>query len=275
MRLRGSGSTITTDVDRERRALTQETSSEGSPLRRFLSCEGRLGVCVDFDGTLSPIVARPELATIVGGGREALALLVSRFPVVAVVSGRTRLELEALIGVPGVRLVGSYGLEGAELAASALEQVRAAAGAVPGSYVEPKGASVAVHVRGAEDPDAAEVALAEPLATIGRAHGLEVIEGKRVLELVPAGSPLKGGAVDRLVSEEHLDALLYAGDDVADLRAFAALDRAAATGVPTVKVAVRGEETPVALAEDADLVVDGPGELVRFLARLEPAPTAD
>jgi trehalose 6-phosphate phosphatase len=242
------------------------------PLEAFASAreEGlRAGVLLDFDGTLSPIVARPDLARMQPGGREALNRLTARYAVVAVVSGRTAPELEALIDVPGIHLVASYGLRAPEdLAPAVIEAVRAAAAAVPGARVELKGGSVAIHVRGTEDPDAADEALRGPLASIGRGHGLDLIDGKRVLELVPAGRPLKEGAVERLLEEERLEAALYAGDDVADLRAFAALDRAREDGVLTVKIAVRGEETPEALAEAADLVVDGPPDLVRLLERL-------
>ena len=107
-----------------------------------------------------------------------------------------------------------------------------------------------------------------PLGAIGLEHGLDLIDGKRVLELVPAGRPLKEGAVERLLEQERLEAVLYAGDDVADLRAFAALDRARRDGVLTVKIAVRGEETPATLAAAADLVVEGPPDLVRLLQDL-------
>ena len=86
-----------------------------------------------------------------------------------------------------------------------------------------------------------------------------------VVELVPAGRPLKEGAVERIVADEHLDAVLYAGDDVADIGAFEALDRLAEKGVRTVKVAVHGRETPVALSDAADVVVDGPAGLVTLL----------
>ena len=63
---------------------------------------------------------------------------------------------------------------------------------------------------------------------------------------MPGGRPLKEGAVERIVTEARLDAVLYAGDDVADQRAFEALDRLAAGGLTTLKVAVHGPETPTA-----------------------------
>ncbi len=62
--------------------------------------------------------------------------------------------------------------------------------------------------------------------------------------------------------------MLYAGDDHADLDAFAALDRLAERGTLAVRVAVRGRETPPELEEAADLVVDEPRGLVELLRQL-------
>jgi trehalose 6-phosphate phosphatase len=238
------------------------------PLTTFMSAQGRSGVLLDFDGTLSPIVLRPELAQIRTGAPEALRRLVGRYALVAVISGRTTEELRNLVSVPGVRLVGSYGLGDSALPEEAVAAVRQAASAVHGARVETKSSSVAVHVRGADDPEAAEHAIRTALTAIGQVYDLEVIDGKRVLELVPAGRPLKGGVVESLVAQEQLDAVMYAGDDLADLRAFDMLDRFAAEGRCTLKVAVRTAETPKQLQDAADIVVDGPAELVLLLNRL-------
>jgi len=244
-------------------------SSATTRLQAFLKSEGPAGILLDFDGTLSPIVARPELARIADGGRSALSALVSRYAVVAVISGRTRPELLDLVAVDGVRLEASYGMPPlADVPPTVLDQVRVAAASVPGARVELKGHAVAVHVRGLPDPEAAEAALLGPLERIGAAHGLDVIEGKRVLELVPAGRPLKEGAVQRVVDAFELAAVLYAGDDVADLRAFATLDELADRGLHVVKVAVRSEGSPVELIASADLTVDGPAELIELLRGL-------
>ena len=142
-----------------------------------------------------------------------------------------------------------------------------AARGVPGSRVERKGASVAVHYRAADDPSIAHEQLAAGLAPIADEAGLELLPGKMVIELVPAGRPLKeGGRADR--RRRGLEAVLYAGDDVADLRAFEALDRLAERGVRTVKVAVHGRDPGRAEAA-ADVVVDGPAGLVTMLRRSE------
>ena len=52
------------------------------------------GILLDVDGTLSPIVERPELAELAAGARPVLSRLVERYRVVAAISGRTRDELE-------------------------------------------------------------------------------------------------------------------------------------------------------------------------------------
>lgn len=244
-------------------------TSTSAPLDAVRSAPGSVGILLDFDGTLSPIVARPELARIVEGARETLSSLAARYAVVAVISGRTRPELVDLVGVVGIHLEPSYGAPDLpELPEVVLDEVRAIAAQVPGARVEPKGHAVAIHLRGVDDPDRAEAALRAPLERIGAARGLDVIEGKRVLELVPAGRPLKDGAVERIATDHDLDAVLYAGDDVADLRAFEVLDRMAERGLRAVKVAVRGAETPAALIASADLTVDGPAGLIDLLRGL-------
>jgi trehalose 6-phosphate phosphatase len=239
-------------------------------LASFRNAEGRAGVLLDFDGTLSPIVAKPELARIRDGARDAIARLVGRYAVVAIVSGRTGDQLRELVGVDGVRLAALYGLaeQVTPLPDAVLASVQEVASSVPGARVEPKGGSVAVHYRAADDAVAAQASLEAGLSPVALAAGLELLGGKMVIELVPAGRPLKEGAVERIVEDERLDAVLYAGDDVADIRAFEALDRLGERGLRTVKVAVHGRETPVALSDAADVVVDGPAGLVTLLRGL-------
>jgi trehalose 6-phosphate phosphatase len=105
------------------------------------------------------------------------------------------------------------------------------------------------------------------------------VPGKRILELTPAGRPRKGGAVERIARERVLEAVLFAGDDVGDLDAFASLERLRAQGVWTCGVVARGDDTPPEVEAAADVVVDGPRGMAALLAsiadeldRREPAP---
>lgn len=239
----------------------------------------RAGVFLDLDGTLAPIVARPELSRVLPEVPEVLARLVGRLEVVAVVSGRPSDQVRELLDVEGVEIVGTHGLEDARpMAEEILDEIRSVAAAV-GAWVEPKGAAAAVHFRALEDPEAAETMSSGRLAVIAATHDLEVVPGKRVLELTPAGRPRKGGAVERIATDRELVAVLFAGDDVGDLDAFAALGRLRTRGLWTCAAAAGGRETPAEVLAAADLVVQGPsgvaallGSIADGLERTESAP---
>ncbi len=227
-------------------------------LKELAARAPRVGVFLDLDGTLAPIVARPELTRILPEILPMLSRLAKRLDVVAVVSGRPSSQVRELLDVHDVVVVGTHGLEGEPaMPTEVLAEIEAAAAAV-GAWVEPKGAAAAVHFRGLEDPEAAEAASAAALAAIAAAHGLEILPGKRILELTPAGRPRKGGALERIARERALQGIVFAGDDVGDLDAFAALGRLRASGLWTCGVVARGRETPPEVEAAADLVVDGP-----------------
>jgi trehalose 6-phosphate phosphatase len=237
-------------------------------VREISALAPRAGVFLDVDGTLAPIVERPELARVLPEIPPVLARLAARLDVVALVSGRPSDQVRDLVDVDGVLVVGTHGLEDERpLAPEILDEIRSAAAAV-GAWVERKGAAAAVHLRGLEDPEAAETALAGKLAVVAATHDLEVVPGKRILELAPAGRPRKGGAVERIARDRALDAVLFVGDDVGDLDAFAALDRLRTRGTWTCAVAASGRETPAEVVAAADLAVDGPAGVASLLGSI-------
>ena len=240
-------------------AIPGSTEERVAALRRRAS---HAAILLDLDGTLSPIAERPELARLQPGVRDVLHELVSGYALVAVVSGRPAAQVAPLVDVDGIRIAGLYGLDEreAEPVAQAVDRAVAdLAAEMPGAVVERKGPTIALHVRGTGDPDDALARATSALAPVAASASMEILAGKRVLELVPLGSGLKGGAVRSLLASASLDAALYAGDDRADLEAMAALEELDLH----LRVAVRGPETPRELLEAADLVVDGPGRHAR------------
>lgn len=228
----------------------------------------RAGVFLDLDGTLAPIVPRPELSEVLPEIPEVLARLARRLDAVAVISGRPSDQVRGLLDVEGVEIVGTHGLEDVRpMAEEILAEIRAVAATV-GAWVEPKGAAAAVHFRALEDPEAAETASSGRLAVIAATYDLEVVPGKRILELAPAGRPRKGGAVERIATDRELAAALFAGDDVGDLDAFAGLDRLRTRGLWTCGVAAGGRETPAEVLAAADLVLEGPSGVAALLASI-------
>jgi len=135
---------------------------------------------------------------------------------------------------------------------------------VPGAQLERKGLALAVHFRRAADPDAAE-AIAGPLVRVAAAaEGLDVVPGRRILEVRPKAGGDKGDAVLRMIEEESLRGALVAGDDVGDLPAFDAI-----AGLEiAVRVAVSSPESPEELSTRADVVVGSPEAFLALLERL-------
>jgi trehalose 6-phosphate phosphatase len=112
--------------------------------------------------------------------------------------------------------------------------------------------------------------LTDAVAAIARRLDLETVPGRYVVEVRPPGVD-KGVAVRRLVHATDANAVIYVGDDLGDLPAYAAVEQLRADGRAGVTVASTGADAPPELAARADLVLDGPTAVVDFLARLAAA----
>ena len=232
------------------------------PLRLLAAEPERAAVLLDVDGTLAPIVARPEDAYVPEETRGELARLAGRYALVACVSGRPRSEVERMVGVAGVAVVGEHGLELAPEAAAWADRVVEFARGVDWP-AERKPLSVSFHFRRADDQDAARAYLTR-VADAAEAEGLVPRWGRMVLEVRPPVAADKGTAVRTLVTRAGVRRALYAGDDRTDLDAFHGLD-----GLELgVRVAVGSAEAPPELLAAADLVVDGTDGVLGLLRRL-------
>jgi trehalose 6-phosphate phosphatase len=233
-------------------------------LAPLASAPGRSALVLDVDGTLAPIVARPELAEVPAETKAELARLAGRYRLVACVSGRAGDDAARLVGVERVEYVGNHGLEldpRAHRLADEIARFREAV-ALP---VEDKGLSLTYHYREAADEEAARAAL-EDVAARAQAAGLVARWGRKVLEIRPPLEADKGTAVRELLARSQARLGLYAGDDTTDLDAFAGL---ASAGLEhAVRVAVASDEGPGELLEAADLVVESPAAMAALLRLL-------
>jgi alpha,alpha-trehalase len=202
----------------------------------------RPAVFLDYDGTLTPIVDRPEDAVISDAMRDSVRRLARRHSV-CVVSGRDRHVVQQLMGVEDLIVAGSHGfdiwspsggaiqrLEGTEfdaLLADVTAQLRSGLGSVRGALIEPKRSSVAVHYRLVEEPERARVKAIVDGMLADHADTLKLTPGKMVFEIQPKIDWDKGKAVLHLLEALGLDGddvvPLYVGDDVTDEDAFAVI----------------------------------------------------
>jgi len=246
----------------------------------------RAAILTDVDGTLAPIVARPEQASVPERATELLAQLSERYGLVGCVSGRRAEEARRLVGVEAIAYAGNHGLElllpgdesprfdpslqgREEDAAAFVSELGIEALAEAELRLEDKGPIQALHWRGAEDERGAEARAHEIAAAAGRA-GLEPRWGRKVLELRPPGGGGKDAAVAALLAKHGVTAAAYAGDDRTDLDAFRRLRELHIEGELEVAVCVGvvSDEGPPEIAEEADLTVGGPAGWLSLLEAL-------
>ena len=241
-------------------------------LTRQLECKWPI-LFLDYDGTLTPLVARPELALLNEAVRHTLVALAKRCPV-AIVSGRDRADVQRLVGIDGLIYAGSHGFDirgpglNAEHGAAYLPdlhdaetELRRSLNRTPGALLERKRYSLAVHVRGLP-LDAALAVEAAVDAALSRHARLRKGTGKMVFELLPRLDWHKGKAVLHILEALPFPAPevlpIYIGDDRTDEDAFIAL---AERGIG---ILVAESPRPTA----AYYTLRNPAEVHRFLMRL-------
>jgi trehalose 6-phosphate phosphatase len=193
-------------------------------LTRFAWSNVLIGL--DFDGTLAPIVPRPDDAKLRTRTRSLLVRLAEAYPV-AVLSGRSRADVTARMkDVPVAAVVGNHGLEpGGDLAGcmSLVGQWMPWLGSrlldVQGVDIENKTYSVAIHYRRSRARRAALARIMDAIAHLG--PKARVMGGKLVVNVLPTKAAHKGVALMRLRTQLHTDTALYVGDDVTDEDVFA------------------------------------------------------
>jgi trehalose 6-phosphate phosphatase len=233
------------------------------PLALLAEDPSRAALLVDVDGTLAPIVPRPEDARVPAATQSELRRLNSRYALVACISGRSSLDAQRVVGIPELVYVGNHGLELDPDAPQWRDRLQSFLRDVEWPDLEDKGLSASLHFRNAPDERAARTEL-ELVADAARDQGFVARFGRKVLEILPPLTANKGTAVKRLLGDRGLRRGLYAGDDTTDLDAFGALDGLEVA----VRVAISSPETPTALTETADVVVEGPAALLALLREL-------
>jgi trehalose 6-phosphate phosphatase len=229
---------------------TPETDSRGLPaaLEHFEAigrrARGRrLAVFLDYDGTLTPIVQRPELAVLAEDMRRTVGDLAAHCTV-AVISGRDLADVRKLVGIDSIFYAGSHGFDiagpkgrhleheqGTDFLPAldrAEEMLRNRLQGIPGALVERKKFSIAAHYR--EVPEEKAAAVEEAVDHVVAAEReLRKSAGKRVFEVQPHIDWNKGKALLWLLGALELDSPdvlpFFIGDDLTDEDAFRVLER--------------------------------------------------
>jgi trehalose 6-phosphate phosphatase len=225
----------------------------------------------DFDGTLAPIVARPDDARISAAVATRLKALASRMPV-AIVTGRAVADVRERLGFEPQFIVGNHGAEPDAASASHGMLTEALTGPLDGLRstlqkhsemldaagisVEDKSLSIALHYRLSRDGTQAQQLIADLLTP--EPAGLRLFAGKMVVNAVAEDAPDKAQAVHALVERLGAAAAFFAGDDVNDEPVFVA----AREHWLTLRI---GREPP---ASSARYCLEGPQEMAMLLERV-------
>lgn len=198
-----------------------------TPLRCRLAAlpPSRLMLFLDFDGTLVPIVHRPDDAKLAPGVRHILQRLARSLPVV-IISGRNLADLRRKVGVRGLHYVGHHGLvygqpsrplqwSGPRLSRKVVKelsaQLRTATDGIRGAFVEDKELSVAIHDRLVQRSERHLLhrRTIETIAPWVNRRAVRLIRGKRVLEVMGAGLWNKGVAVAAILRQPRARGLAF------------------------------------------------------------------
>jgi trehalose 6-phosphate phosphatase len=199
------------------------TEEEEKTLRRF--ARGRVLLAFDFDGTLAPIVREPAAAAMRARTEKLMTELAQLYPCV-VISGRARADvMEKLDEVPLRAVIGNHGMEpspnlrrAAWLVAFWRAQLATSLPHVAGITVEDKRVTLAIHYRKARARAAIRKAILLAAAELPDAR---IMEGKMVVNVIPAGAPDKASALRSLCKRMRCASAIYVGDDENDEGVFA------------------------------------------------------
>jgi trehalose-phosphatase len=286
------GSSLASEIEVSTAAVAFERA------RPLLNTRSQL-VASDFDGTLSRMVLDPWSAAMVPSAQRALRrLAVSPGVHVALISGRTVMDLAARARVGGISYRGDHGAEWAEAARgfrpAALRVEREGAGdavsemaerlkaevplavAAPWLVLEDKGPALTFHFRGAPDVDGARRHVVAAVDLVDVAGVMVRTGGRRALELRPPGASSKGDALRRLIDTHAPEVVFMFGDDRNDALAFDVLRELRSSGrVNGLAIAVDGHADVTAeVAPRADLVLESPRQAARLLGLLAGAVAA-
>ena len=261
--------------------MHRSTAELPSALEHFATLQRRLAnrqvaIFCDYDGTLTPIVASPELARLDPATRAVLERLADQC-VVTIISGRDLTDVMSMVATDKVWYAGSHGfdlcgpggvrderdegLRSLDSLAGAANELEQSVLDIPGAWVERKRFAVAIHFRQVEGDRLHDVEGA--VDRVDAAHpGLRKTGGKRIFELRPDVEWDKGRALwwvfERAGIRADRTVPIYLGDDATDEDAFAAL------GDRGLGIVVDDGDRPT----QADYRLENPHEVLEFLRKL-------
>ncbi len=256
-------------------------------LAPLLAGAAKTAIFLDLDGTLAPIVPRPDDVAIPADISRLIRTLSHNYLAVTIVSGRPATGAKRIVGNSELAYIGNHGFE-TMLPGHAVVVCEDAQPYLPrireliefarkveefpemGIWVEDKTATMSLHFRRAEDPEQALAFIRERFFPKVEELELAVSEGRKVIEVRPPVPVNKGVAVGALLDRLECRQAIYIGDDTTDVDALKEMrKRSRRKDYIMVGVGVISDEMPAELPKSADLLVErtsGVEQVLQILA---------
>lgn len=238
-------------------------------------------IVTDIDGTISSIESLPHQAVITNNMEGILNNIQQKFKLLAIITGRSLKDALEMINIPGILYVGNHGMEyqrNNEIITDkkALNYIpkinnlyeklkHESSMKQPGIILENKNACISIHYRTTKDPQSVRKTILKTLKNIKTTEGLQIKEGRKIIEVRPPIGNDKGKIINKIVKNYQARKLIYLGDDIIDVDAFREISKLSnEKNVECTSILVRSNETPEFVKENAEYYVNSVEEVEIF-----------
>ena len=238
-------------------------------------------IITDIDGTISTITPLPHQAVLTSDMKGILNEIQQKYKLLAIITGRSLEDALKMINIPGVLYIGNHGMEyqrNNEIKTDKKilnyipqinnlhEDLKQESNIkIPGIIIENKNTSISIHYRSTKDPQKVRKIIIDTLKNIKTIKGLQIKEGKKIIELRPPTGNDKGKIINKIVKNYGANQLVYLGDDVTDVDAFKKISKLNnQKRIEGTTIIVQSNETPEFVKNSAEYYVDGVEDVKNF-----------
>ena len=238
-------------------------------------------VVTDIDGTISSIVSKPYQAMITNNMKGILNNIQSKFKLLAIVTGRSLQDALQMVDIQGILYIGSHGMEYEKN--NKIVTDKKALKYIPqltdlydelkhepnmkhsGIILENKNTCISIHYRSTNNPQSVRKNILKTLENIRKTEGLQIKEGRKLIEVRPPIGNDKGKIINKIVKNYNANQLIYLGDDITDVDAFKEISRLTKEEkFDGTSILVQSNETPEFVKKNAEYYVNSIDDVEKF-----------
>ncbi len=238
-------------------------------------------ILTDIDGTISEIVDLPSDAIVSPLMQEILRKMCKKFKLIAVISGRSIVDIRRMIGIDKIMYVGNHGMEYMRNGRTFVEEdvkkyiplIKQVTKKIKNDkschidniLFEEKGVTLTIHYRLCKNPYGARKVIIDAIDKIEEINDLKISEGRKVIEIKPKVKHSKGTIFEKIIHEHYLKRVIYLGDDITDADVFDKIKELKENGeIDAEGIVVLSEEIPDYVKENATYYVESVAEVQKF-----------